>query len=131
MISSIVLSINLSLYPQGNSRQKKDSIEEEKIIALILDLKEVKDISSFVDSVSEGKSRVFVAILNTPTKKDNYYWVRVAERRTDKKENESSFTPTIFHFFVTPVKYEIRFYDTVLDKTLELSEWRKQKKHIK
>lgn len=113
---------NLKVNSQTKIKQNPNVIEEQKVIDNVMNLNEVKDISNYVDSVSKGKSKVFVMIQKYPTKKENYYWVRVAERLLNVKE--PSFTPTIFHFYVSPKTYEIEYYDTALDKAIELSEWR-------
>lgn len=114
---------NSKVYSQTNLKQRADSIKEEKVIDAILKLKEVKTISAYVDSISKGESEVFLVIEKKPTKDENYYMVRVAEEKV--KDTEDSFTPTIYHFFVMPKTYEVKYYDVVLDKAVKLSKWRR------
>jgi hypothetical protein len=110
----ILLVIYSSLY--SNAQNQKVALED-KILDTVLSLSEVKQEAKKVERLSHDKRHLSDVIYQKPSKDFNYYWVKVWE------DNGGAYA-THFNFYVQPKTLEIKFYDVVNDKLLDLKTWR-------
>jgi hypothetical protein len=109
-----------SLQAQTSSK-KESSILEDKIIDTIASLKEVVERSKYVEEQTKGKRHLKFAIWDKPKKGTSYYWVKVME-------DNGIALYTHFNFYVYPKTMTIKYYDTINDKVIDLTTWRKNQK---
>ena len=107
---------NSNLFGQANV----DSLTEKLIIESIWDLREVQQRNEYVISKSNGERKLSVILYMTPeeTKKE-YYWIKVSE------DNGVNFA-THYNFYVYSLDGKIMYFDTLKNKEIELSKWRKE-----
>lgn len=113
----VILSILLALDSSAQSKNKKVALED-KILDTILSLPEVKKEAKRVEQLSHSKRHLADVIYQRPAKDFSYYWVKVWE------DNGDGYA-TYFNFYVHPKTLEIKFYDAINDKLLDLKTWRK------
>lgn len=93
---------------------------EEEIIDIINQLKEVKEKAEYIQKQTKGQRHLQYTIWQKPTRDRRYYCVKVMEG------NGGSYH-THFNFCVRVKPFQILYYDTVSDTTLDLNTWRKSK----
>jgi hypothetical protein len=92
--------------------------EEDKVVALVMDLDEVKRKSAQVVKDSKNKRHLVTYIETPPTADDPYYWVKVAE------DNGGSYV-TYYSFAVHKITHNISYYDVMQDSLISIAQWRK------
>lgn len=123
----IGLTLFVSFFSRGQntkalvSNPKGLSTIEEKILNTIFKLPECKDRAAYIEKQTNGKRQLVIAVYGQPSKGNPYYWVKAWE------DNGTSYA-TLFNFYVCPNPFSIKYYDTVNDKVMSLSEWRQQTK---
>jgi hypothetical protein len=100
-----------SIAAVGQVQVIKETKEGGKICDLILALNVVRYADNYVRKVTHGKRHLFAYISDSPTRKENFYWVKVAE------DNGMSYV-THFTFRVDSKTYDIRYLDD--DKLIPL-----------
>lgn len=98
----------------------KASDQENKLMDLIWNLKEVQDLNAEIESKSKGKRHLASLITSKPSDDREYYGISVSE------DNGEAFA-TYFEFHVYP-NDEIFYYDPIEDQEISLAAWRKSKK---
>ncbi|WP_430406379.1 hypothetical protein [Fluviicola sp.] len=93
---------------------------EDKLIDLVWQLPEVKNLSDKIERESKGKRHLVGRISSTPSDDQEYYGVSVAE-------DNGEALATYFEFRIYPDN-TMYYYDVVEDQELTLKEWRTRKK---
>jgi hypothetical protein len=111
--------------PKETPKPKKDthvklSDTEDKLIAKVWTLPEVKALSDKIERESKGKRHLVGRISSEPSDDQEYYGVSVSE-------DNGEALATYFEFRIYPDN-SIYYYDVVEDEELTLKEWRAQKK---
>jgi hypothetical protein len=118
MTKGIVILLIFSALNCDGQFKKQTSFLEDKILDTVLSLPEVKKEANKVEQLSHNKRHLSDVIYQRSEKSFNYYWVKVWE------DNGDAYV-TYFHFYVNPKTLEIKFYDVVNDKLVDLKIWRK------
>jgi len=87
--------------------------EDDKVINKILSIREVKQQSRYIDTISGHKHGIFVVILKRPKNSADYYWVQAGYN------NEMRFEP-YFNFYVYCPKMTVKFLDPISNKVYSL-----------
>lgn len=99
--------------------QRSDQWKTE-ILDTIWRLPEVARRAEDVHLQSKGARKLSIALHESPTDKQPYYWVKVWE------DNAVAYT-THFNFFVAPENKEILYLDPSEGRMMSLSAWRKSR----
>ena len=110
------------LFSNAQSKNKQTALEN-KILDTILSLPEVRQEEKMIEQLSKNSRHLSDVIYQRPGKDFNYYWVKVWE------DNGGAYA-THFNFYVHPNTLEIKFYDAINDKLLDLKTWRKLRRKI-
>jgi hypothetical protein len=95
---------------------------EEEIDDKIYALPEVKEKGRFIDSLTHHKRGVSIMIVDKPSAKRPYYWVKVGYDSDLRFE-------TYYNFYVYKKGLVVKFLDTTEeDEIIGLQEWRKRRK---
>lgn len=94
--------------------------KERKVLVMVEKLPEVVKREQYVEKMTKGKRHLMFYISEKPTKKQENFWVKVAE------DNGASYF-THFNFAVNPNSYVIKYYDTITGNLISLKAWRNQK----
>lgn len=99
----------------------QDSLVENEVYKKIMELTEMKSYFKKVDSLFKGGNHATIIISSKPSKDEPFYWVQVGVNDGDRVVPE-------YNFYVYTKNMEVKFYDSIDDKILTLSEWRHRKK---
>lgn len=102
-------------------KPKGSTAIEDKILDTIFKLPECRERAAYIEKQTKGKRHLSIIIYERPSKGNIYYWVKAWE------DNGMSYA-THFNFYVYPKPFGIKYYDTVNDKAISLTEWRQQTK---
>jgi hypothetical protein len=123
MMASALLFLTAFTFASGNIGQKtanaaeqkngtETAISEDEIYSRIFALPEVKKLAGTKSAMIDSR----------PSAAEPYYTVRVGYNNRDTYE-----TVYWFHVYVKP-KFEIKYYNVILDKVQTLEEWRNENK---
>ena len=112
---------NLSSEVNQNRCHFNDTTLENKILAKLYSLPEVKLSDLYIDSLTNHKHGISMRIVQRPDKSTKYYIVDAGYDNDERFEN-------YYNFYVWPEKMTIKVVDSYTGKLLTLSEWRKTRK---
>ena len=96
---------------------KKSQKTEDRIIAKIFTLQEVKIENKYIDSLSGHKSGISIMIIKRPDAKCKYFWVQAG------LNNNVRYEP-YYNFYVYKSHLEVKFFDPMSNEILSLEQWR-------
>jgi hypothetical protein len=100
---------------RSTANEKKEA-SEDKVIGLVWQLKEVKELNALVRKNSKNKLGIKTYIASEPGDDQEYYAVAVAE------DNGGSL---VNHYFIHIYPdFSLRYYDVVQDREMTIEEWR-------
>ena len=100
-----------------------DTVQESIALDSVNKIDEVRELSKFIDSVSNHKRGVTMLTLHRPDKQKRYFWIQVGY-------NNGIRFQAYYNFYVYAKDYEIKFLNTVKnDSLMSLADWRRSKRN--